>query len=258
MPRILVTNDDGVHSPGLAALAEAMASLGDVTVVAPATEMSAVSHALTITRPLRLERVRAGVFAVDGTPTDCVTLAYVKVLDAPPDLVVSGINLGYNLSVDITYSGTVAGAMEGAIFGVPSIAFSLCRSKDYDFAQAAWAARVVAQRVLETGLPPRTMLNVNVPRERVRGFRVTIAAGRTYRPEVIEGIDPRGKTYFWIKEGQAEVEGHPLSDYHAVREGYVSVTPLRPDLTHHAELDAAIALALPESLAAALVPGALP
>lgn len=249
MPRILVTNDDGVHSPGLAALVAAMKPLGDVTVVAPATEMSAVSHALTITRPLRLERVRDGVFAVDGTPTDCVTLAYVKVLDAPPDLVVSGINLGYNLSVDITYSGTVAGAMEGTIFGVPSIAFSLCRTKAYDFTQATWAARVVAQRVLDTGLPPRTLLNVNIPQERVRGFRVTIAAGRTYRPEVLEGIDPRGRTYFWIKEGQSDVDPGPRSDYHAVREGYVSVTPLRPDLTHHAEVESALALALPETLA---------
>jgi len=248
MPRILITNDDGVHSPGLAALVDAMRPLGDITVVAPATEMSAVSHALTITKPLRLERVRDGVWAVDGTPTDCVTLGYVKVLDSPPDLVVSGINLGYNLSVDVTYSGTVAGAMEGAIFGVPSIAFSLCRTKDYDFTQAAWAARIVAARVLETGLPPRTLLNVNVPREQVKGFKVTIAAGRTYRPEVIEGIDPRGKTYYWIKEGQAEVANDPLSDFHAVRDGYVSVTPLQTDLTHHAELDAAIALALPTSI----------
>jgi 5'-nucleotidase len=229
--RILVTNDDGVHSEGIHVLAEALSVFGDVTVVAPATESSAIGHALTLVRPLRLERMRDQVYVVDGTPTDCVTLAFLKLFDREPDLVVSGINKGYNLGDDVTYSGTVAGALEAVLLGVPGIAVSLCRTRHYDFTQSAWAARTVAEHVLANGLPPRTLLNVNVPREQARGIKVTVQARRRWYPDVLEADDPRGRPYFWIKEGRADWEPDPQSDYQAVRDGWVSVTPLQPDLT---------------------------
>ena len=230
-PRILVTNDDGVHSEGIHILADAMRALGEVTVVAPATESSAIGHALTLIRPLRLERMSEGVFSVDGTPTDCVTLAFIKLFETEPDLVVSGINKGYNLGDDVTYSGTVAGALEGILLGVPGIAVSLCRSRHYDFSQAAWAARTVAEHVMAHGLASRTLLNVNVPREQARGIKVTIQARRRWYPDVLEAEDPRGRPYFWIKEGRADWEFDESSDYQAVRDGWISVTPLQPDLT---------------------------
>lgn len=245
MALILVTNDDGVHSDGLAALAEAMAPLGEVVVVAPLAESSAIGHALTLTRPLRLERLAERVYAVDGTPTDCVNLAIARVLDRKPDLVVSGINKGYNLGDDVTYSGTVAGAMEGALLGMPSVAISLCRSREYDFTQAARAAAVVAEAVLRNGLPDRTFLNVNVPPQRAHGFRVTVQARRNHLTSVREGEDPRGRKYYWIEEGEDHWDGDPRSDYQAVREGWISVTPLQPDLTAREALAAVETLCLP-------------
>ena len=235
-PRILVTNDDGVFSPGIAALADGLRPLGHVTIVAPAGESSAVSHALTLIRPLRMEQLREDVYAVDGTPTDCVTLAFVKLFEREPDLVVSGINTGYNLGDDVTYSGTVAGAMEGALLGAPGIAVSLCRSRHYDFTQAARAARTVAEYVLANGLPPRTFLNVNVPREAAHGMRVTVQGRRRYVPDALEAEDPRGRPYLWIREGRADWEPDATSDYQAVRDGWISVTPLHPDLTHRDSL----------------------
>ena len=164
MKRILVTNDDGVASVGIRALAEALSSLGEVTVVAPHAESSAVGHALTLARPLRVEQVRPLVFAVDGTPTDCVNIAVARILPRLPDLVVSGINNGLNIGDDVTYSGTVAGAMEAALLGLPGIAVSLQRAAEaFDFSQAARAASMIATVVLDRGLPGRTFLNVNVP-----------------------------------------------------------------------------------------------
>jgi 5'-nucleotidase len=240
MPVILVTNDDGVRSPGIEALAEALASLGDVTVVAPVGESSAIGHALTLARPLRLERVRERVFSVDGTPTDCVNIAVSTVLGALPDIVVSGINNGYNLGDDVTYSGTVAGALEGVLLGVPSIAVSLDRRVPgpLDFAPAASTARMLAERVLRAGLPPRTLLNVNVPTGPVRGYQVTVQGKRNHVTKVTESVDPRGRSYYWIEEGESAWEDDPRSDYHAVRAGWVSVTPLQPDLTRHDALQA--------------------
>lgn len=238
MTRILVTNDDGVRSQGLTALAEALARLGDVTVVAPLVETSAVGHALTLRRPLRLERLGDRVYAVDGTPTDCVNIGVITVLKGLPALVVSGINKGWNLGDDVTYSGTVAGAMEGALLGAPAIAVSLERADgDYDFAQAAEAAVTLAEAVLRRGLPPRTFLNVNVPRGRPRGFRVTTQGKRNHVTSVAEKVDPRGQPYYWIEEGRDHWESHELSDYYAVRAGFISVTPLHPDLTNYAALD---------------------
>jgi 5'-nucleotidase len=233
MIRILVTNDDGVHSDGLKALAAALKPLGEVTVVAPLHEASAVGHSLTLRRPLRLEQVGDRAYAVDGTPTDCVNIGVTTVFKGMPALIVSGINKGWNLGDDITYSGTVSGAFEGALLGVPSIAVSLQYTADliFDFAEAARAAHTVARSVLEKGLPARTFLNINVPKGPTKGFRVTVQAKRNHVTKVTERVDPRGQRYFWIEEGQNEWEPHDRSDYQAVRDGYVSVTPLQPDLT---------------------------
>jgi 5'-nucleotidase len=236
MPRILVTNDDGVHSQGLHVLADALRGIGDVTIVAPHVEASAIGHALTLRRPLRLEQVDESRYEVDGTPTDCVNIAVTKLFEgALPDLVVSGINKGFNLGDDVTYSGTVAGAMEGALLGIPSVAVSLERTLGtYDFKPSASAAVSVASLLLRHRLPARTFLNLNVPPGTPKGFRVTVQAKRNHVTIVDERCDPRGKPYYWIEEGQNDWEPHDRSDYQAVRDGYVSVTPLQPDLTDHA------------------------
>ncbi len=237
MKKILVTNDDGVRSEGLAALADALKPLGDVIVVAPAKEASAVGHALTLHHPLRLERIGEGVYAVDGTPTDCVNIAVAIILKDLPDLLVSGINTGWNLGDDVTYSGTVSGALEGALLGVSSLAVSLQRTRErFDFSAAAAAAAQIAARVLEKGLPPRTFLNINVPRVVTHGFKVTVQAKRNHVTSVDERVDPKRRPYYWIDEALDEWEPHDRSDYQAVREGYISVTPLQPDLTAHKAL----------------------
>jgi 5'-nucleotidase len=247
MPRILVTNDDGVYAEGVRALASALERLGDVVIVAPLGDASAIGHALTLARPLRLERLEhlaPNIWAVDGTPTDCVNLAVTRVLDGLPDLVVSGINLGYNLGDDVTYSGTVAGAMEGTLVGVPSVAVSLCRQREPDFRQAASAAADVATAVLEQGLPPRTFLNVNVPARRAHGFRTTVQARRRQSTTVRQGEDPRGRKYYWIEEVQSDWDPDPRSDYEAIRAGWISVTPLQLDLTAREALEFVDALSL--------------
>jgi 5'-nucleotidase len=234
MRRILVTNDDGVHSEGIRALADALKHLGEITVVAPIQEASAIGHALTLRRPLRVEKIHPGVFGVDGTPTDCVNVAVTRILQAQPDLILSGINKGYNLGDDVTYSGTVAGAMEGALLGIPSIAVSLERSHgSYDFVPSAVAAATVAQFVLSRGLASRTFLNINVPPGEPRGARITVQAKRNHVTVVDARIDPRNQPYYWIEEGQNEWEPHDRSDYQAVRDGYISITPLQPDMTAH-------------------------
>jgi 5'-nucleotidase len=237
MARILLTNDDGVHSEGIHALADTLAPLGELTIVAPIQEASAIGHALTLRRPLRLERVRTGVYAVDGTPTDCVNVAIAHVLNGKPDLIISGINKGWNLGDDVTYSGTVSGALEGALLGIASIAIST-QNKDnhFDFAPAARSAHTLAEAVLERGMPKFTLLNINVPFGPNKGFRATVQARRNHITVVSKRIDPRDRPYYWIEEGENEWEPHDRSDYQAVRDGYVSVTPLHPDMTAHAAL----------------------
>ena len=246
MPRILVTNDDGYRSQGIMALADALAPLGDVTVVAPTEEASAIGHALTLRRPLRLEEIRTNVYGVDGTPTDCVNIAVTQVFGgALPDIVVSGINKGYNLGDDVTYSGTVAGALEGALLGVPGIAVSLRATRgQYDFSHAARVAAQLAAAMFKRPLPPWTFLNVNVPKGQPKGIRPTVQAKRNHITSVAVRHDPKGRAYFWIEEGQDEWEPHDRSDYQAVRDGYVSVTPLHPDLTAHHALAAVQELSL--------------
>ncbi len=243
MPSILVTNDDGVSSAGIHALAEALRPLGDITIVAPTHEASAIGHALTLRRPLRIEDHGPGVYAVDGTPTDCVNLGVEIVLRRMPDLVVSGINKGWNLGDDVTYSGTVAGAMEAALLGIPAIAVSLKRTPTFDFSFAADAAATVARAVLAGNWPARTFLNINVNTGQPKGFRVTTQARRNHVTKIDSRLDPRGQPYYWIEE--ALDDWHPeggRSDYEAVMEGYVSVTPLQADLTDHAALPALDAL----------------
>jgi 5'-nucleotidase len=240
MPLILITNDDGYRSEGIKALSEALGPIGEVTIVAPVDEASAIGHALTLRRPLRLEQISDRVYGVDGTPTDCVNIAISQVFgNRLPDLVVSGINKGYNLGDDITYSGTVAGALEGALLGVSSLAVSLRATRGtYDFRHAAQAAAVLADAVLRRPLPARTFLNVNVPKGQPHGYRVTVQAKRNHITSVAERRDPKGRPYYWIEEGQNDWEPHDRSDYQAVRDGYVSVTPLHPDLTAHHALGA--------------------
>jgi 5'-nucleotidase len=248
MLRILVTNDDGYRSAGIHALAGALRDLGEVTIVAPTTEASAIGHALTLRRPLRLEAIEDRVFAVDGTPTDCVNVAVTHVFHGLPDLVVSGINKGWNLGDDVTYSGTVAGALEGALLGIASIGVSLRQTRgDYDFQYAARAAAVMADAVLRQPLPGRTFLNINVPKGQPKGYRVTVQAKRNHITSVAVRHDPKGYAYYWIEEGENEWEPHDRSDYQAVRDGYVSVTPLHPDLTAHHALAAVEALSFEKS-----------
>ncbi len=238
MPLILVTNDDGVQSEGIHVLAEAMKPLGDVVVVGPLQEASAIGHALTLRRPLRIETIRDGVYAVDGTPTDCVNLGCEIILKRLPDLVVSGINKGWNLGDDITYSGTVSGALEGALLGAPGIAVSLRRTPSYDFGPAAAVAATVAQMVLSKGIPPRSFLNINVPTGIPKGLRVTTQAKRNHVTQIDSRTDPRGTAYYWIEEALDEYHSDSgRSDYEAVMEGYASVTPLQPDMTAYDMLE---------------------
>jgi 5'-nucleotidase len=233
-PLILVTNDDGVHAPGIQALAAALRPLGEVHVVAPDREVSACAQSLTLKHPLRAERIEPNVHSVDGTPADCVNLAIVKLLPRRPDLVVAGINRGANLGDDVFYSGTVGGAREGTFFGVPSLAFSLAARSEMDFAPAAAFAHTLAVRVLEKGLPERTLLNVNVPPGPLVGVAITVQGRREHEQSILEGLDPRSRTYYWIEEGRDRWVSDDMSDIFAVRKGLVSVTPLQSDTTHHA------------------------
>ena len=237
MKRILVTNDDGIQSAGLAALKDALAPLGEVTVVAPLTETSAISHALTLHNPLRLEPAGEGAFAVGGTPADCVTLGIFSVLRQLPDLIVSGINRGLNVGDDVTYSGTVAAALEGALLGVPSIAVSVEQGDTgWEFAPAARIARMFAAAVLERGLPPRVFLNVNVPKGEPKGLRVTVQGRRNHSTSVDERTDVRQRRYYWIGLSEDDWIPEPDSDHLAIVEGYASVTPLQPDMTARSAL----------------------
>ena len=235
-PRILVTNDDGYFSAGIAALTRALAEIGDVVVVAPATEQSATAHSLTLTRPLRVRQIDDRRYTVDGTPTDCVTLALTRILPERPDIVVSGINHGANLGDDVTYSGTVAGALEAAVFRLPGIAVSLV-ARDGDFSGAANFAARLTRRVLDEGMPSGTILNVNVPEGEIRGARLTHQGVKMAELRIQDGIDPRGKSYYWIGEQIVSWQEDHGCDFEAIAEGFVSVTPLRIDMTDYRYLD---------------------
>ena len=239
--RILITNDDGIHSEGIRALEDALKPIGDVYVVAPESEMSGASHSLTLSRPLRIRRIDERHWTVDGTPTDCVTFAINRILppEQLPHICASGINHGANLGDDATYSGTVAGAMESTILGVPGIAFSLVANRSQDFTESARVAHLLMRKAVEEGLPKGTLLNVNVPKGAPRGIRVTKQGLKNARPVISEHTDPRGKFYYWIGEERngfhADDEGG--SDFEAIDAGYVSVTPMRSDLTDYKAIE---------------------
>jgi 5'-nucleotidase len=238
MTRILLTNDDGIHSKGLHKLEEALSAIGDVYTVAPAFEMSGASHSLTLARPLRIRNIDDRHWSVDGTPTDCVTIALNKILppELRPDICCSGINYGGNLGDDASYSGTVAGALESTILGVPGLAFSLVTTENFDFTYAAKFAAEITQKVLREGLPDGTLLNVNIPPGAVRGVRVTTQGVKNARPVIHEQIDPRGKPYYWISEERLGFHPGENTDFEAVDAGFVSITPMRSEMTNHQAL----------------------
>jgi 5'-nucleotidase len=236
-PRILVTNDDGYSAKGIQALADALEPVGEVWVVAPNREQSAVSHALTLDRPLRARCLDRRRFAVDGTPTDCVALAVSSLLDGPPAVVVSGINLGANMGADVHYSGTVSAAFEGVILGSPALAVSQQVDDGVSFRAAAGVARELTSWILEHGLPESTLLNVNVPPSEPRGVRLTRLGERRYSEGVVEQTDPRGRQIFWIGGGAPIWSAVPGTDFHEVAEGYISVSPLHLDMTDVGFLD---------------------
>lgn len=237
---IMVTNDDGIHAPGILALASALRDLGEVTVVAPDRERSAVGHALTLNSPLRVFELRDGFYAVDGTPTDCVNMGIHSLLPFRPDLIVSGINHGANLGDDVTYSGTVAAAIEATLMGIPAIAVSLATlERSGHFAEAAQIALRVARQVIANSLPEDTFLNVNVPNcpaGEIRPPLITRQGKRSFVGSVIGNTDPRGRKYYWIGSGEADFNDYEGTDFHAINRKHVSITPLHLDLTNYASM----------------------
>ena len=246
--RILLTNDDGIHAPGLVVLEAIARKLSDdIWICAPGEEQSGAGHSLTLTRPVRLREHDARRFSVAGTPTDAVTMALRKVMPSPPDLILSGVNRGANLGDDVTYSGTVAAAMEGALAGIRSIALSQVYSSEgmgdsVPFDAAAHWGEQVLRPLLDTPFAPRTLVNVNFPAraaDQVAGIRVARQGFHDYaRGSLVEGTDPRGYPYFWFGlYGMEHTPGH-ATDLEAIADGFISVTPLQLDLTHDASLDA--------------------
>jgi 5'-nucleotidase len=243
MSVILVTNDDGISSAGIKVLAKALETIGDVYVVAPDSEQSAVAHALTLHRPLMVSRVSKNRYSVNGTPTDCVIIGVSKLLPQKPDIIVSGINHGGNLGDDVTYSGTVAAAMEGTLLGIPSIAISLAIDaqsnglssvKTVRFGRAADCAVRYTKKVLKNGLPKDTLLNINVPDiTEAKGVKLTKQGKRVYDNAIQEITGPRGETCYWIGGGIPVWQGSEETDFKAVFNGFVSVTPVHLDLTNH-------------------------
>lgn len=236
-PLILVTNDDGIRAPGLRLLAEALQRLGRVEVYAPESQQSAVGHSVSLHKPLRVNNLEPGWHMVDGTPTDCVMLAVRSLLGERPALVVSGVNPGANLGDDVTYSGTVAGAFEGMLLGIPSIAVSDVSYRPQYMVTAAQVGAQVARYVLEHGLPEDTTLNVNVPDrpfEELEGIAITRMGRRDYHDEIVRREDPRGGIYYWIGGDEPSHVMESGTDFEAISQGKVSITPLHRDVTHHA------------------------
>ncbi|MBS0383579.1 MAG: 5'/3'-nucleotidase SurE [Proteobacteria bacterium] len=244
--RLLLSNDDGVEAPGLRVLAEHLAELGEVTVVAPDRDRSGASNSLTLDEPVRVAHLEDGRYRVFGTPTDCVHLALSGLLDHEPDIVVSGINDSANLGDDVIYSGTVSAAMEGRFLGLPAIAVSLAGPREchdgngHHFISAARAVQLLTRRLVTDPLPADTILNVNVPDRpwpEIRGFEVTRLGSRHRASPCIAQRDPRGRTVWWIGAAGDADDAGPGTDFHAVRQGYVSVTPIHVDLTRFQALE---------------------
>jgi 5'-nucleotidase len=233
--KILITNDDGVSSEGLRALADTMKALGEVYVVAPDRERSAAAHSLTLHRPLRVEEVAPRVYAADGTPVDCVNLAVYGILKGHPDLVISGINNGPNLGEDLVYSGTVSAAFEATFLGIPAFAISLAAREVFRYQAAASFALKVAVHIMQNGLPRDTFLNINVPNleeDKIRSYKITRQGKRVFEDAVVEKVDPRGKKYYWIGGGDQGFQEIAGTDFHAVANDSISITPLCVDLTN--------------------------
>ena len=241
MIRILVSNDDGIYAEGIRALADALRPLAHVTVVAPDRNRSGASNSLSLSRPVRLKTIAPDCISVEGTPTDCVHIAITGLLDVLPDMVLSGINAGGNLGDDVWYSGTVAAAMEGRFLGLPAIAFSLVGDDQKHFATAAQVAVVLFNYLLHHKLPASTILNVNipdVPYDELQGFEITRLGTRHCAEPTIKSTDPRGQPIYWIGLTGKEEDAGPGTDFHAIKQHKVSVTPLRLDLTHYEAFDA--------------------
>ena len=238
--RILVSNDDGYRSTGIATLAAALAERAEVTVVAPERDRSGASNSLTLDWPVRVQQPSAGVYSVEGTPTDCVHLAITGLLEVVPDMVVSGINAGGNLGDDVLYSGTVAAAMEGRTLGLPAIAISLVGSAPAHYATAAEVARRLMDRLHHEPLPADTILNVNVPDlawASVQGIEATRLGQRHRAEAAIHDRDPKGRSIYWIGPPGAQQDAGPGTDFDAIERGYVSITPIEVDLTRYPALD---------------------
>jgi len=234
--RILISNDDGVHSPGIKALADALSEFAEIIVVAPDRDRSAASNSLTLDHPLRVAKQPNGFYAVNGTPTDSVHIAITGWLDYHPDMIVSGINAGANLGDDVLYSGTVAAAMEGRFLGFPAIAVSLVTGVNTGnhYETAAHVAKEIVQQALAGNLSNDTILNVNVPDvplSELKGFEVARLGYRHLAEQIIPGIDPRGKEIFWVGPAGNEEDGGPGTDFYAIKSGNVSITPIKADLT---------------------------
>ncbi len=239
--KILLSNDDGYHAPGIKALAQSLAEVGEVCVVAPDRDRSGASNSLTLDRPLRVTEVAKNCFSVDGTPTDCVHLAVTGLLDYEPDIVLSGVNAGSNMGDDTLYSGTVAAAMEGRFLGLPAIAVSLVGKHPYQHFDTACQVVIKLLNQLDLAdLPANTILNINVPDvpvSELSGVKVTRLGQRHRAEPVVKSIDPRGRTIYWVGPAGPEQDAGPGTDFDALRNNYVSLTPLHVDLTQHGVLD---------------------
>ena len=238
MAHILITNDDGIHAPGLRALAEALRGAGEVTVVAPLTERSAAAQSVTLRQPIYWDEIAEREYAVDGTPADAMILAFHALLKEPPALVISGINRGGNAGENVYYSGTVGAAMEAAIHHVPAVAISVAyRGREFDFGPAARFARDLAPLVLREGLPDGVLLNVNVPQDWNGAVRFTRQSRKITRNQLQAGADPRGRRYFWLHEEKLTDEIEADTDHAAIRDAAISMTPLKLDHTHAESLN---------------------
>ncbi len=237
---ILVTNDDGAHAAGFQALREALSSVGRVVAIAPDREQSATSHSLTLEHPLRVREIGDSFMSVDGTPTDCVLLAFNGLLQEKPQMVVSGVNHGPNLGEDVSYSGTVAAAIEGTLQGAPAIAVSLAGKAPYHFEAACSFTLKLVRTIIERGAGSQALLNVNVPNvpsEKIKGVKITGLGRRVYRDMIVKKTDPRGKSYYWIGGNEPTYVASPENtDFNAVKSGMISVTPLHLDFTDYKKI----------------------
>ena len=243
-PSILLTNDDGIHAPGLKALYEALVTLGDCTVIAPVQERSGIGHAITYKSPIQVRKsendFNGNGWAISGTPADCVKFGVKKIYERKPDLLVSGINQGPNIAIDVLYSGTVAGAAEGGLMNIPSFAISMTSIESHDFSVAAEYAVTLAEKLLENGLPDYTFLNVNVPclpREQIAGIKITRQAKTRYKEFYEYHSDDSNGTYYWLRGDKIILEESEDSDESAIQKNYIAITPLQHDMTDYSALE---------------------